>query len=266
MLNMILSLWAMPWLKWTLWFTSVVWSWWTIHHFNTVKVRDCCPGALQPGKYINPECSRKITITLNVLVFTQHISLGLAVHWNNPLIKGTHVGKEKHFSTLSLSWAELARLLLVICWGLVRAPPWGISEASQARHGMCSPGPPHRSLLHAGLCCGHHHLCGLPLVSWQTRQHKQPSHDLGVWPGGWRRRRVAVVQWGMLPGVSESHSITLSSWALLRRAAGTSRSHLGRSGAWQGAAGRLQLLFKPWQQSSISVSQQETQGAQQSRT
>lgn len=38
-----------------------------------------------------------------------------------------------------------------------------------------------------------------------------------------------------------------------------SLSHLGRSGAWRAAAGRLQLLFKPWQQSSLSVSLQETQ-------
>lgn len=135
---------------------------------------------------------------------------------------------------------------------------------------MCSlqnpPLSPLRALMHAGLRRGHHHLCCLPLVSWQTRLHEHPSPDLGVRPGGWRRRRVAVVRWGMLPGVSESHSITLSSWALLRRATGTSRSHLGRSGAWQGAAGRLQLLFKPWQQSSISVSQQEMQGPRQSRT
>lgn len=35
MLNMISSLWAMSWLKWTLRFTSEVWSWWTIHHFST---------------------------------------------------------------------------------------------------------------------------------------------------------------------------------------------------------------------------------------
>lgn len=81
-----------------------------------------------------------------------------------------------------------------------------------------------------------------------------------------RRRRVAVMWWGMLPGVSESHSITLSSWALPQRAAGTSRSHLGRSGAWQGAAGRLQLLFNPWQQSSISVSQLKCREHKQSRT
>lgn len=44
-----------------------------------------------------------------------------------------------------------------------------------------------------------------------------------------------------------------------------SLSHLGRSGAWWGAAGCLQLLFKPWQQSSISVSQQEMEGAKLSR-
>lgn len=33
--------------------------------------------------------------------------------------------KKTHFTTPSLSWAELARLLLVICWGPLRAPPGG---------------------------------------------------------------------------------------------------------------------------------------------
>lgn len=208
-----------------------------------------------------------MTMTLNALVFSPStFSLGLAELWNNPLIKDAHVGKEKHFTTPSLSGAGLARLLLVICWGPVRAPPGGYQWHPRPGMACALSRTPPQALLHVGLRCGHHHLCCLPLVSWQTRLHKQPSLDLGVRPEGWRRRRVAVVRRGMLPGVSESHSITLSSWALLRRAAGTSQSHLGRSGAWQGAAGRLQLLFKPWQQSSISVSQQEMQGAQPSKT
>lgn len=170
-------------------------------------------------------------------------------------------------STFHYTISELSRACQTSAGHLLMAtesPSWGYQWHPRPGKACALSRAPSR--LHAGLRCRLHHLCCLPLVSWQTKPHKQPTPDLGVQPGGWRRRRVAVERWGMLPGVSESHSITLSSWALLRRAAGTPRSHLGRSGAWQGAAGRLQLLFKPWQQSSISVSQQEMQGAQQSRT
>ena len=190
--------------------------------------------------------------------------LGLAVLWHNPLIKEAHVGKEKHFTPASLGWAELARLLLVVCSGPGRARPEGYQWHPRpgmacALSRMPPPGP--------NACWPM--LRTLPSVLPPVgKLANEPSPDSGVRPGGWRRRRrrVAVVWRGMLPGVSESHSITLFSWALLRRAAGTSRSHLGRSGAWQGAAGRVQLLFKLWQKSSISVSQQEMQGAPQSRT
>lgn len=169
---------------------------------------------------------------------------------------------------ISLHYLSAGQSLPGLCWSSAEGH-WELllgdisGIPGQAWH-VLSPGLPPR--LHAGLCCRLHHLRCLPLVNWQTRLHKQPSPDLGTRPGGWRWMRVAVVRWEILPGVSESHSITLSSWALLRRAAGTPQSHLGRSGAWQGAAGRLQLLFKLWQQSFISVSQQETQGTQQSRT
>lgn len=158
------------------------------------------------------------------------------------------------------------RSLPDFCWGPVRALLWGDIRGIPSQAWRVLSRTPTQAPLHAGLRSGHHHLCRLPLVGWQTRRHMQHSPDLGALPGSWRRRSVAVVQRRMLPGVLESHSITLSSWAHLRRAAGTSQSHLGRSGAWQGAAGRLQLLFKPWQQSSISVSQQEMQGAKQSWT
>lgn len=194
-------------------------------------------------------------------------SLGLAVLWNNPLIKDAHVGKEKHFTTPSPSRAEQS--LPDFCWSSAEGQ-WELllgdisGIPGQAWH-VLSPGPP------PGPAACWPMLRTPPSVLPPVGKLANEAAQAALpWSGrlarGWRRRRVAVVRWGMLPGVSESHSITLSSWALLRRAAGTSRSHLGRSGAWQGAAGRLQLLFKPWQQSSISVSQQEMQGAQQSRT
>lgn len=112
--NTILSLWAKSWLKWTLWFASVVWSWWTIHHLNTQPRSE----TVAPEHYSQPHI-----LTVSVQGKLQWLWMrsfspstfpdGLEVLWKTPpLIKGAHVGKGKHFTAASLSWAELPDF----CW------------------------------------------------------------------------------------------------------------------------------------------------------
>lgn len=108
---------------------------------HAAKVRDCCPGALQPASYINSEFSRKIKMTLNALVFTQHI-----LCWFNSALKRkkTHLSKmpmwvKKDHTTLtalSLSWAEMADF----CWSSVLGDISGI--LGQAWY-VLSPRPPY---------------------------------------------------------------------------------------------------------------------------
>lgn len=201
-----------------------------------------------------------------MLAFTHHVLSWVGCAVKQPTYQRQTRGHRNTFHHTVSKPSELARLLPVIHWGPVRAPPGGYQW--HPRPGMaCAPSrlPPSRP------CCMLAYAADTTICAVSRRgvgKRGRTSSPPLVWalgPKGWRRRRVAaVVWWGMLPGVSESHSITLSSWAPLRRAAGTSRSHLGRSGAWQGAAGLIQLLFKPWQQSAISVSQQEMQGGRQS--